>query len=103
MSTQSGPTGSVGSWTDRPSLRLHVPLGRVVPINNIEPTRPPGSAKRCVSRADEGTAARMSVDWSRGATSEVGATMALMVTLADRIVDAIRFAPLDDDVAAIWA
>jgi hypothetical protein len=44
--------------------------------------------------------ARMSIGWSRGAASEVGATMALVATLADRILDAIRYAPLDDDVLA---
>jgi hypothetical protein len=30
----------------------------------------------------------------------IGVTMALMATLADRILDATRWAPLDDDVLA---
>ena len=52
-----------------------------------------------MSRAQEETA-RKDVNVGQGATSEVGAMMALVATLADRILDAIRYAPLDDDVLA---
>jgi hypothetical protein len=80
----------------RPTPR-GLPPGRGTVIKH---DRPPCWRRKDACLVPRERLARMSIGWSRGAASEVGATMALMATLADRILDAIRYAPLDDDVLA---
>jgi hypothetical protein len=72
----------------RPTPR-GLPPGRGIVIKR---DRPPCWRRKDACLVPRERLARMSIGWSRGAASEVGATMALMATLADRILDSLRAA-----------